>query len=481
MSGFAIEILIILLSSWVSAHNDRVIELSSETFTKAITSPGGALVKFYAPWCGYCQRFEGPYSKAAETLGKVAPRLIVARIDGTRFPSEASFAQVRGYPTVLLFIGGKSYNFNGERTAKNVVSFVESVLGPPVEKLANVDTLKKKVEEHYDAVFFLYRGLDSGTLWEAYNVTAEEYRLLLPFYHLKEKAEVGEIFVYKDGGKRLFEPKKGIDIQQQIKNFVEQNRNPAFGYINAYDLRHAQFDDSTLICVFLVDHVSDSTEVFKKIGRELAFTNFNPSSNIRLKFVWTVDASGLSSLAMTDLESPNIFLFFPTNHTMMLHPYYSQPETMGNLKKQFVTDFLIDATNGRIPMYGGKGWLVSIRRFCFDFLSSCKNMIQTSPLIALITFGVPLGCLSCLLYCICCAQGEDLYVPEEALPAIGAEARRARMFDRRQMEEQLASAKYEDTSRARSIYSRNAVRKKILESTIEESKPTIPEESRKDR
>lgn len=83
-------------------------------------------------------------------------------------------------------------------------------------------------------------------------------------------------------------------------------------------------------------------------------------------------------------------------------------------------------------------------------------MIQTSPLIALITFGVPLGCLSCLVYCICCAQGEDLNVPEEALPAIGAEARRARMFDRRQMEEQLASAKYEDTSRARSIYSRNA-------------------------
>lgn len=53
---------------------------------------------------------------------------------------------------------------------------------------------------------------------------------------------------------------------------------------------------------------------------------------------------------MTDLESPNIFLFFPTNHTMMLHPYYFQPETMGNLKKQLVTDFLIDAINGRIPV-----------------------------------------------------------------------------------------------------------------------------------
>nr|CDS27779.1 protein disulfide isomerase TMX3 [Hymenolepis microstoma] len=470
------------LSNLVQSSSAFINQIScSRTFTKVIASPGGALVKFYAPWCGYCTRFEGPYSDAAQALANIAPELIVARIDVTRFPTEASFAQIRGYPTVLLFIRGKSYNFNGERTVHGIVTFVENVLGPPVKELANADALKEKVEEHYDAVFFLYYGLDSGILWEAYNATAEEYRLQLPFYHLKEQTEVGEIFVYKDGGRRLLESKKDIDIQQHIENFVEQNRNPAFGYINAYDLRHTQSDGSSLVCVFLVDYLLDSTDAFKKIGRELAFTNFNPSSNIRLKFVWTVDALGLSSLAMTDLESPNILLFFPANHTIMLHPFYSQPEKVGNLKKPQITDFLIDAINGRIPMYGGRGWLIAIRRFCFDFRSACINMIQTSPFVALITFGVPLSCLSCLVYCICCAPGEDLNVPEEALPALGPGARKVRMFDRRQAEEQLASAKYEDASRARSIYSRNAARSKIVESTIEEPNPTVFEESRKDR
>uniref|UniRef100_A0A0R3TYL4 Protein kinase domain-containing protein n=1 Tax=Rodentolepis nana TaxID=102285 RepID=A0A0R3TYL4_RODNA len=200
-----------------------------------------------------------------------------------------------------------------------------------------------------------------------------------------------------------------------------------------------------------------------------------------LKFAWTVDALGLSSLAMTDLESPNILLFSPANHTIALHPFYSQPEKMGNLKKPQITDFLIDAVNGRISMYGGRGWLVAIRRFLFDFRSACINMIQTSPLIALITFGVPLSCLSCLVYCICCAPGDDLNIPEGTLSAIGPEARRARLLARRQTEEQPTSAKYEDTSRARSIYSRNAAQTKVVEPTNEEPNPTVFEESRKDR
>ncbi|VDN97461.1 unnamed protein product [Rodentolepis nana] len=275
------KLIVTELSNLVRSSFPFINQIScSRTFTKAITSPGGALVKFYAPWCGYCLRFEGPYSDAVEKLSKVAPKLIVARIDVTRFPAEASFAQVRGYPTVLLFIRGKSYNFNGERTVQGIVTFVENVLGPPVKELANADALNEKVEEHYDAVFFLFYGLDSGTLWEAYNATAEEYRLQLPFYHLKGQTEAGEIFVYKDGGKKLLEWEEDIDIQQHITNFVEQNRNPAFGYISAYDLRHTQSDGSSLVCVFLVDYTSDSTEVFKKIGRELAFTNFNPSSNV---------------------------------------------------------------------------------------------------------------------------------------------------------------------------------------------------------
>ncbi|KAM7540985.1 hypothetical protein Aperf_G00000046618 [Anoplocephala perfoliata] len=239
-------------------------------------------------------------------------------------------------------------------------------------------------------------------------------------------------------------------------------------------------DASTLICVFLVDYTSEFAAPFKAIGRELAFQNFNPSPNVHLKFVWSVDAQGLSSLAMASMRAPNILIFSPNNQTLMLHPLYSQPEAIASLKRPQIDDFLLGVLNGKVPSYGGSGWLTSMRRFCFDFFSACKIMIQTSPLIALVTFGVPLGCLSCLAYCICCASVESFDLPDDELSAAAVEARRARMFDRKLLEEQLATATYEETTRARSIYSRMAGRTRPSELAIVEPE-LVSEESRKNR
>lgn len=84
--------------------------------------------------------------------------------------------------------------------------------------------------------------------------------------------------------------------------------------------------------------------------------------------------------------------------------------------------------------------------------------MQNSPFIALITFGIPLACISCLVYCMCCGSFDNLHdaADEAAMAAAAAEARRARLLDRRFVEGELGSATYEETVRARSIYSRMA-------------------------
>ncbi|KAH9277590.1 Protein disulfide-isomerase TMX3 [Echinococcus granulosus] len=464
----------------VYADQGSVVELDSHSFTKVISSPGGALVKFYAPWCGYCRQFEGPYSEAAHALSKATPNLIVARIDGTRFPAETSFSGVKGYPTVLLFKGNKSYAFSGERSVKGIISFVESVIGPPVEPLADERALERKVEELFDDVFFLHHGGRSSDLWSAFNATAEEYRLQLLFYHLDEEApnHSGEVLVYKDGDRRRFQPQEG-DLVSQLRSFIEENRQPAFGHLTAHDLSQMTGDLTSIVCVFLVDYISDSMKAFKYIGRDLAFKNSGDSSTVHFKFAWSVDTRGLSSLAMTSLEPPNLLLYYPFNQTFMLHPLYSTPEAISALDKQQIVTFLADGVNGKLPYYGGSGWLTSMRRFGFDLYSASMNLIQASPLIALVTFGIPLACLSCLVYCICCSHLDALDDAEGDLAAVG-EARRARLLDREFVEAQLTSATYEDTIRARSIYSRFAERTRLSPSDPSESKPSAVE-SRKDR
>lgn len=46
----------------------------------------------------------------------------------------------------------------------------------------------------------------------------------------------------------------------QLKEFVEENRQPAFGHLTAHDLKQMTGDPTSIVCVFLVDYASDFTK-----------------------------------------------------------------------------------------------------------------------------------------------------------------------------------------------------------------------------
>lgn len=122
--------------------------------------------------------------------------------------------------------------------------------------------------------------------------------------------------------------------------------------------------------------------------------------------------------------------------------------------------FGFDFYSASLVSFAGPRWSATAFSSLYALIFVFQNLIKASPLIALVTFGVPLACLSCLVYCICCSPFDALDDTECDSAAAG-EARRARLLDRRVMETQLTSATYEDTTRARSIYSRFAGRLQV--------------------
>lgn len=118
-----------------------MVELTDSNFKKLVLdSDEPWLVEFFAPWCGHCQRLAPEWAKAASQLkGKVK----LGAVDATVHTSLGSEYDVKGYPTIKFFPGGKksrsdAEDYNGGRTASDIVSWAEDkaeASAPPPELL----------------------------------------------------------------------------------------------------------------------------------------------------------------------------------------------------------------------------------------------------------------------------------------------------------------------------------------------------------
>ncbi|EDW06703.1 thioredoxin domain-containing protein 5 homolog [Drosophila mojavensis] len=99
----------------------------SEEFEKAIAD-GIAFVKFYAPWCGHCQKLQPTWEQlATETVG-----IVIAKVDCTS-PDNKEICvdqQVEGYPTLFLYKNGKRQNeYEGSRSLPELQAYVKKFIG----------------------------------------------------------------------------------------------------------------------------------------------------------------------------------------------------------------------------------------------------------------------------------------------------------------------------------------------------------------
>lgn len=107
------------------SDSTSVVILSSDNFKKVIEK-GVTFVKFYAPWCGHCQKMSPIWEELAiKLIGK--QNVKIAKVDCT-LPANKELCmnqQVEGFPTLYIYNNGeKVIEYNGNRQLSDMYEFV---------------------------------------------------------------------------------------------------------------------------------------------------------------------------------------------------------------------------------------------------------------------------------------------------------------------------------------------------------------------
>jgi len=107
-----------------------VTVLTEKNFDSFISeNDAGALVEFYAPWCGHCKKLEPEYIKVGKKVKKegIEDLITIAKMDGTLNDSPNDAITWSGFPTMYYIKAGsdKPEKYDGPREAKGIWKWIK--------------------------------------------------------------------------------------------------------------------------------------------------------------------------------------------------------------------------------------------------------------------------------------------------------------------------------------------------------------------
>lgn len=271
---FVLSLLAVSIADEVKRENN-VLVLTKDNFEDTVKNKN-VLVEFYAPWCGHCKALEPEYAKAATTLNEEKSELLLAKVDATAETELAEQHGVRGYPTIKFFREGKVLEYNGGRTADDIIRWLKKKTGPPANELKTVEAAKSFVDSGEVVVVGFFKDQEGAEAKVFKNVAAEMDDFV--FGITSEDAVYSELKASKDGvilfkkfdeGRNEYE---GELSEDDLKKFLKSNSLPVvveFSHETAQKIFGGDIKSHNLLFISKGSPDYESKiEIFRSVAKE---------------------------------------------------------------------------------------------------------------------------------------------------------------------------------------------------------------------
>ncbi|KAG0471809.1 hypothetical protein HPP92_016355 [Vanilla planifolia] len=152
-SGIWLATLSLAILAVAAVADDDVVSLTEANFEKEVGQERGALVEFFAPWCGHCKKLAPEYEKLSSSFKKTKS-VLIAKVDCDDQKSLCSKYGVQGYPTIQWFPKGslEPKKYEGPRNAESLVEFVNNEGGTNVKVATIPSSVVIVTQETFDQV-----------------------------------------------------------------------------------------------------------------------------------------------------------------------------------------------------------------------------------------------------------------------------------------------------------------------------------------